>query len=73
MLVGEKCVSILELNFSSDHSGLPGICPVDICRYTQWCGKTFRISELSVRSWVIAKPHPASVGVFVCSNHLKMT
>lgn len=31
MLVGEECISILELNFSSNHRELHGIYPVDIC------------------------------------------
>lgn len=35
MLVREKCALILELNFSSNHNGLHGICAVDICKYTQ--------------------------------------
>ena len=35
MLVGEKCVLILDLNFSSTHSELHDLCPVNIWRYTQ--------------------------------------
>ena len=65
--VGEECVFIPEVDFSSAHSELHGICPVDIWRYTQWSEKLLEFQNCQLGDGRSQSHSPALLLlVFLC-------